>query len=150
MPGRRSSPPHRPVAGEHLTSLTGRSPSRTAVGELQSRSLSVRSVMLWRPSDPEVADGAERRLRARSLSGALPTSMARDGPLWRGFGLRLGRPARVGGSRVVAWARAARVLFRSHDAPRHARNPDLAVLLERAHFAMACARIRSRAGSPTC
>jgi hypothetical protein len=73
------------------------------------------------------------RLRARSLSGALPTSMARDGPLWRVFGLRLGRPARGGGC-AVAWARAARVLFRSHDAPRHARNPDLAVLLERAHL----------------
>src|SRR5437016_8246123 len=52
----------------------------------------------------------------------------------RGFGLWLGRAARVGGSRAVAWARAARVLFRSHDAPRHARNPDLAVLLERAHL----------------
>src|ERR1700729_2591065 len=48
--------------------------------------------------------------------------------------LRLSRPARGGGSRAVAQAGTARVLFRSHDAPRHARNPDLAVLLEHAHF----------------
>src|SRR4029077_5044735 len=33
-----------------------------------------------------------------------------------------------------AAARASRVLFRSDDAPRHARNPDLAVLLERPHL----------------
>src|ERR1019366_4910691 len=91
---------------------------------------------------------------ARTMSGALgtgPPSLAmywfslpaltrarvwgiEDRQLWRGFGLRLGRSARVGGQRAVAWARAARVLFRSHDAARHAGNSDLAVLLERAHL----------------
>ena len=81
------------------------------------------------PADDQIADCA-----ARSLSGARPASVAWDGPIWRGFGLRLSRPACGGGSRAVAQAGTARVLFRSHDAPRHARNPDLAVLLERAHF----------------
>jgi hypothetical protein len=33
--------------------------------------------------------------------GALPTSIARHGPMWRGFGLRLGRPVRMGGSRAA-------------------------------------------------
>ena len=64
----------------------------------------------------------------------MPPERGPDRQRWRGFGLPLGRSARVGGSRAVAWVSAARALFRSHDAPRDAWNPDLAVVLERGHL----------------
>ena len=89
-------------------------------------------------SDPRPAVG-------RSLLGALPTSMARDGPLWRGFGLRLGRPAPRW---RVARGRPGRVPLASCFVPTmHRATPGTRTLPSFSNaltFAMACTRIRAR------